>query len=192
MASYPHIMVGKLILNPRYLIFHIYEPRDAGILQYGRLTSTGRVLSIPLTTILDATVESGVRARRSRPNWKNKDDFEKKTSGERAINTHPGFLDDSESYSRLMLCCRPFSRSGSGPGGSTARTSRTPQRWQSQRRPWLQRGTTQPWNRSWDASTSSRTSPQPPGRSSEPSRRRNKLRVSTWETQAGSVEDGSA
>jgi hypothetical protein len=96
-------MVGKLILNSRYLIFHIYEPRYVGVLQNGRLTATGRVLSIPLTTILDVTVESGVRARRSRPNWKNKDDFEKKSSGERAINTHPGFLDDSENYYRLML-----------------------------------------------------------------------------------------
>ncbi len=96
-------MVGKLILNSRYLIFHIYEPRYTGVLQNGRLTSTGRVLSISLNTILDVTVESGVRARRSRPNWKNKDDFEKKSSGERGINTSPGFLDDSESYSRLMI-----------------------------------------------------------------------------------------
>jgi hypothetical protein len=96
-------MVGKLILNSRYLIFHIYEPRYVGVLQNPRLTSSGRVLSIPLTAILDVTVESGVRARRSRPNWKSKDDFEKKSSGERAINTHPGFLDDPENYSRVML-----------------------------------------------------------------------------------------
>jgi hypothetical protein len=96
-------MVGKLILNSRYLIFHIYEPRYTGVLQNGRLVSTGRVLSIPLSGILDVSVESGVRARRSRPNWKNKDDFEKKSSGERGINVHPGFLDDSEGYSRLML-----------------------------------------------------------------------------------------
>ena len=96
-------MVGKLILNSRYLIFHIYEPRYVGVLQNGRLQSTGRVLSISLNTILDVSVESGVRARSSRPNWKNKDDFEKKSSGERAINRHPGMLDDPENYSRLMI-----------------------------------------------------------------------------------------
>ena len=96
-------MVGKLILNPRYLIFHIYEARYAGVLQTGRLNSTGRVMSIALDSIVDVTVEQGVRARRSRPNWKNKEDFEKKSSGERAINVHPGFLDDSEGYSTLML-----------------------------------------------------------------------------------------
>ncbi len=44
-----------------------------------------------------------MRARRSRPNWKNKDDFDKKSSGERGINSHPGFLDDAENYSRLMI-----------------------------------------------------------------------------------------
>lgn len=91
------------MLNPRYLIFHVYEPRYSGVLQSGRLSSTGRVLSISFDTIVDVTVESGVRARRSRPNWKNKDDFEKKSSGERAINSHPGLLDDSENYSTLML-----------------------------------------------------------------------------------------
>ena len=96
-------MVGKLILNSRYLIFHIYEPRYTGVLQSARLNSTGRVLSLGLGAIIDVTVESGARARRSRPNWKNKDDFEKKSSGERSINSHPGFLDDAENYSRLML-----------------------------------------------------------------------------------------
>lgn len=96
-------MVGKLILNTRYLIFHIYEPRYTGVLQTARLNSTGRVASIALSSIIDVTIESGVRARRSRPNWKNKDDFEKKSSGERSINSHPGFLDDAENYSKLML-----------------------------------------------------------------------------------------
>jgi hypothetical protein len=96
-------MVGKLMLNSRYLMFHIYEPRYTGVLQAARLISSGRVLSIPLGSIVDIAVESGVRARSSRPNWKNKDDFEKKSSGERAMNSHPGFLDDSENYSTLML-----------------------------------------------------------------------------------------
>jgi len=96
-------MVGKLMLNSRYLIFHVYEPRYAGVLQTARLNSTGRVLSIALDTIMDVAVESGVRARASRPNWKNKDDFEKKSSGVRGINSHPGFLDDPENYSKLML-----------------------------------------------------------------------------------------
>jgi hypothetical protein len=103
LASFPNIMVGKLLLNSRYLIFHIYEPRYSGILETPHLQSTGRVLSIALNKIMDVTVESGVRAKRSRPNWKNRDDFGKKSSGERAINTHPGFLDDAENYSKLML-----------------------------------------------------------------------------------------
>ena len=96
-------MVGRLIVNSRYVIFHIYEPHYRGVLQNGTLVSTGRVLSIPLDKVVDVSVESGVRARSSRPNWKNKDDFERKASGERAINRHPGFLDDSENYSRIML-----------------------------------------------------------------------------------------
>lgn len=96
-------MVGKLVLNPRYLVFHIYEPRYMGLLQNGRLASTGRVMSIAIPTILDVAVETGVRAKKSRPNWKNKEDFTKKSSGERAINTHPGLLDASENYSRVLL-----------------------------------------------------------------------------------------
>lgn len=91
------------MINARYLIFQIYEPRYAGLLQTGRLSSSGQVMSIALDSIVDVTIESGVRARSSRPNWKNKDDFEKKSSGERAINSHPRFLDDSESYATLML-----------------------------------------------------------------------------------------
>ena len=96
-------MVGKLILNARYLIFHAYEPRYAGVLQNASLRSTGRVISVGLDNIVDVRVESGVRSRRSRPNWKNKDDFERKSSGERSVNSPPGFLDDGESYSTLML-----------------------------------------------------------------------------------------
>jgi hypothetical protein len=96
-------MVGKLILNSRYLIFHIHEPRYAGLLETARLNSTGRVLSIGLKSIIDVSVESGVRAKRSRPNWKNKDDFGRKCAGDRAINTHPGLLDEAENYSKLML-----------------------------------------------------------------------------------------
>jgi len=103
LASYPGIMVGKLLLNSRYLIFHIYEPHYAGLLQNARLISTGRVLSIPLAKVLDVSLESGVRAKRSRPNWRNKDDYEKKSSGERAINSHPGFLDDAEHFSKLLI-----------------------------------------------------------------------------------------
>src|SRR5438105_4224174 len=96
-------MVGKIVLNPRFLVFYVYEPRYTGVLQKARLTSTGRVLSLALSSILDVAVESGVRARRSRPNWKNKDDFEKKSLGERAINSHPGFLDESEAYATVTI-----------------------------------------------------------------------------------------
>jgi hypothetical protein len=103
LSAHPHVMVGKLLLNSRYLIFHIYQPHYAGVLQNARLVSTGRVLSIPLSSIVDAGIESGVRAKSSRPNWKNKDDFEKKSSGDRMINRHPGFLEEPESFSRVML-----------------------------------------------------------------------------------------
>jgi hypothetical protein len=96
-------MVGKLVLNPRYLVFIVYEPKYTGVLQTPRLVSSGRVLSIPLNKVIHVTIESEVRAKRSRPNWKNKDDFEKKSSGERPINSHPGFLDDPEKYFKLAL-----------------------------------------------------------------------------------------
>jgi len=91
------------MLNSRYLMFHVYEPRYAGVFQTARLNSTGRILSIALSSIMDVAIESGVRARASRPNWKDKDDFEKKSSGKRAINRQPGLLDDPEHYSNLML-----------------------------------------------------------------------------------------
>jgi len=103
LASYPHVLVGKLILNSRYLIFHIYEPRYSGLLETARLYSTGQVISLALNSIIDVSVESGVRAKRSRPNWKNKDDFARKSAGDRPINTHPGFLDEAEKYSKVML-----------------------------------------------------------------------------------------
>ena len=96
-------MVGKLILNSRYVIFHIYEPRYSGLLQNARLASTGKVMSLPLDKIVDVSVETGVRARSSRPNWKSRDDFERKMSGEKAINSHPGLLDGSEKYSKILL-----------------------------------------------------------------------------------------
>lgn len=102
-ASYPNIMVGKLMLNNRYLIFHIYEPRYSGLLETASLNSTGRVLSIALSSIMDINVEGGIRSKRSRPNWKNRGDFERKVSGDRPINSHPGFLDDSEHFSTLLL-----------------------------------------------------------------------------------------
>jgi hypothetical protein len=103
LSSYPQVMVGKLMLNSRYLVFHIYEPRYAGIFQSPRLVSTGKVLSIALSAIIDVSVESGMRSRKSRPNWKNMNDFQLKSSGERATNAHPGFLDNTETYSRLMV-----------------------------------------------------------------------------------------
>lgn len=103
LASYPHVMVGKLLLNPRYLIFHVYEPGYGGLLEAPRLNSTGRVLSIPLDKLMDVTIDSGVRSRKSRPNWKNKDDFQRKSTGERGLNSHPGLLDNTESFRTLML-----------------------------------------------------------------------------------------
>lgn len=103
LSSQPGLMVGKLVLNPKYLIFHVHEPRYAGVLQNGRLASTGRIMALPMEAIIDVFVEGGVRSKKSRPNWKSKDDFAKKSAGQLPINEHPAFLDASERYSRLVV-----------------------------------------------------------------------------------------
>jgi hypothetical protein len=103
LASHPGLMVGKLVLNQRYLIFHIHVPQYAGVLQNGRLASTGKIIALPLERVIDVFVEGGVRSKKSRPNWKSKDDFARKTSGEKPINEQPAFLDSSERYHRLVV-----------------------------------------------------------------------------------------
>jgi len=103
LASHQGLMVGKLVLNQKYLVFHIHEPRYTGVLQSGRLASTGSIIALPLDRVIDVFVERGLRSKKSRPNWKSKDDFARKISGERTINEQPAFLDASEHYHRLVV-----------------------------------------------------------------------------------------
>lgn len=103
LASQPGLMVGKLALSSKYLTYHIYDIYAGGLLQAARLSSVGRVLALPLDRIVDVSVEKGVRSRKSRPNWKDKADFEKKVRGERPLNIPAGALEASERFSQLMI-----------------------------------------------------------------------------------------
>ena len=50
-------MAGTLTLDSRNLIFQIYEQRYTAVLQYGQLASTGKMISISLSNIVDVSVE---------------------------------------------------------------------------------------------------------------------------------------
>jgi hypothetical protein len=103
LASFPRLMVGRLTLNSKYLAFHIYDVYQGGVLQGSRLIPTGKVLAIPMGKIVDVSIERGVRSRRSRPNWRDKNDFQRKVAGERQLNIPPGVLEGSENYTQLMI-----------------------------------------------------------------------------------------
>jgi len=96
-------MVGRLLLNSKYLAYHICDIHPGGLFQPARLTASGRVLAIPIEKIIDVSVERGIRSKRSRPNWRDKRDFERKSSGERLLNLPPGPLDSSENYQETMV-----------------------------------------------------------------------------------------
>ena len=83
MPKLPPLMVGKVFLTPKYLGFHSYEIRTLGLLGKPQLTPTGKVLGIEMDKIVDLAVESGVRSRKSRPNWKDPKYFQRKANGER-------------------------------------------------------------------------------------------------------------
>lgn len=99
----PGLMVGKLILTPRFLGYHVYEVESVGVVGKGRLRPSEKVFSFPLERIVSARVEEGARAKKSRPRWTDADDFSKKAAGERAINTPPKLLDSAERFSTLVL-----------------------------------------------------------------------------------------
>lgn len=103
LASFPPLMVGRLLLNSKYLAFHICDISPGGFFQPPRLTATGRVLATPIEKILDVSLERGVRSKRTRPNWKDRNDFERKAGGERRLNLPPGPLDSSERYQHIMV-----------------------------------------------------------------------------------------
>lgn len=103
MTGLPRLMAGKLMLTKKYLAFHQYEVEKAGLLEKPRLRQTTNIVSIPLERVVAVTVEHGVRATKSRPNWKNPDDFLHKANGDRQFNVKPGFLYPSERYAKLVV-----------------------------------------------------------------------------------------
>lgn len=103
MSNLPRLMVGKILLTQGYLAFHSYELRSGGLIGEPKLVPTGRVFGFELSKIIDVTVETNVRARRSRPNWKDRHDFEKKVDGEKSINARPRPLDASEKFKQLLV-----------------------------------------------------------------------------------------
>jgi len=105
MQGLPPLMVGKLFVTQKYLGFHAYEIRSSGMLEKAQLIPTGKVLGLAMDKIVDVAVEGGVRSRRSRPNWKDRKDFERKATGEKPINAKGRPLDANEKYRQLMVTC---------------------------------------------------------------------------------------
>lgn len=103
LRGHPPLMAGKLMLVPKYLVFHVYDVRAVGILERAKLIHTGKTISIPLHKIVDATAERRLRSRWSRPNWKDKRDFDKKANGERGLNEPPRPLDTAETYEQVVI-----------------------------------------------------------------------------------------
>lgn len=105
MHSLPPLMVGKIFLTPKYLGFHAFEIHASGLLEKARLRPTGKVLGISVDKIVDVTVEGGIRSKKSRPNWKDSRDFQKKATGEKQINAKAKPLDSKEKYRQVMVTC---------------------------------------------------------------------------------------
>lgn len=103
LSGFPRLLVGRLMLTKNFLAFHQYDVEKAGLLERARLRQTGNIISIPLDKIVSVSVEQGVRASKSKPNWKNADDFLKKSIGERPLNIKPRLLDSAERYARLVV-----------------------------------------------------------------------------------------
>lgn len=105
MTSLPRLMVGKLFLTPKYIGFHAFEARSTGLLGKPRLIPTGKVVGISMDKVVDVAVEEGIRSRKSRPNWREPNDFEKKVSGEKQFNAKPRPLDSVERFGQVMVTC---------------------------------------------------------------------------------------
>lgn len=99
----PPLMVGKLFLTSRYLGFHTYEVRSSGLFRKAQLAPTGKVLAIGMDKLVDVSIEQGTRSKKSRPNWRDADDFEAKSAGEKALNDGPGILGSTERFRQLMV-----------------------------------------------------------------------------------------
>jgi hypothetical protein len=105
MRNLPALMVGKIFLTPKYLGFHAYEVRSSGLFRKAQLVPSGKVLGIAMDKVVEVSIEAGVRSKKSRPNWKDGEDFEKKASGEKPINARPKPLDGREKYRQMMVTC---------------------------------------------------------------------------------------
>ncbi len=105
MQGLPPLVVGKVFLTPKYLGFHTFEIRSSGMLGKTNMVPTGKVLGIAMDRIVSVAVEGGVRSKKSRPDWKDSKDFERKATGEKPINTPARPLDSSEKYRQLMVTC---------------------------------------------------------------------------------------
>ena len=105
MTRFPPLMVGKLFLTPRYLGFHSYEVKHRGLFGKGHLAPSGKVLTIPMDKVVDVSTETGERSKRSRPNWEDASDFEKKLNGEKPVNDSPSPIAGKEKYKQLMITC---------------------------------------------------------------------------------------
>lgn len=103
LSGYPRLMVGKLMLTKNFIAFHQYEVEKVGLLEKARLRQTENVLSIHIDRVVSVSIENGVRSKKSKPNWKNADDFIKKSMGQREFNSKPKLLDSNEKYSRLAI-----------------------------------------------------------------------------------------
>ncbi|MDG6898695.1 MAG: hypothetical protein JRN24_03045 [Nitrososphaerota archaeon] len=105
LQNLPPLMVGRIFLTPKYLGFRAYEVRVSGMLGKPQLVPTGKVLGIEMDKVVDLALEGGVRSRKSRPNWRDAKDFERKASGERRLNAKPRPLDGAEKYRQLIVTC---------------------------------------------------------------------------------------
>jgi len=101
--SLPSLLAGKLTLTQKFLAMHVYDVRKIGIFERGHLAPTGKTISIPLTSVVDVSTETLVRAKRSRPNWKSPGDFRKKAESLRPFNVPPQFLEASERVQQLVV-----------------------------------------------------------------------------------------
>ena len=105
MSNLPKLLVGKLFLTPKYIGFHVFEARSSGFFGKSKLIPTGKVLGLSMDKLVDVSVETGVRSKKSRPNWRDSDDFERKATGEKPFNAKSKPLDASEKYSQVMVTC---------------------------------------------------------------------------------------
>jgi hypothetical protein len=108
LASHPYVMAGTLTLDSRNLIFQIYEQRYTAVLQYGQLASTGKMISISLSNIVDVSVEPWSPSRGSSSGRDGEDPFSigvaaTAGSGTTAEGGPSGYQRYQEKHVKLMI-----------------------------------------------------------------------------------------